>query len=162
MSNERSEMSRPKAEQSDVKLLGIRQALLGAAAGLAGMASMAPFLGLAWILGAFDLAAVSGLSTIVGLGGFSLGLFIFVAGGMTTLPLLFVSLAVFMPGETVARKGAAFSAVVWTGFAVAFWTGQTGVTLALFLVLSLLAHVAYGYVLGTVYGRYAHIPVYDV
>lgn len=159
----RREMFRPEAETADAQLLGVRQALLGAIAGFAGMASMAPFLGAAWALGAFELATVAGLSDIVALGpSFTLGLAIFVAGGMTMLPLLFASLAVFLPGETVARRGAAFASIVWTGFAVAFWTGQSGVELALFLGLSLLAHVAYGYVLGTIYGRYAEIPVYDV
>jgi cytochrome c oxidase subunit 1 len=161
--SQQSQMSRPKADASDAQLLGVRQAALGAAAGLAGMAAMAPFLALAWALGAFELSAVAGLSDIVALGpSFLYGTIIFVGGGMTTLPLLFVSLAVFLPGEEVRVKGAVFGAIVWTGFAVAFWTGQAGASLALFLVLTLVAHVAYGAVLGTVYARYARIPVYDV
>ena len=155
-------MSRPKAE-SEGQLLGVRQAALGAAAGLAGMAAMAPFLAVAWALDAFELSAVAALSDIVALGpSFLLGSVIFVGGGMTTLPLLFASLAVFLPGEAMGTKGAVFGAIVWTGFAVAFWSEQTGTALALFLLLSLLAHLAYGYVLGTLYGRYAEVPIYDV
>ncbi|MDS0299205.1 hypothetical protein NDI76_10685 [Halogeometricum sp. S1BR25-6] len=162
MSQKQSPMSRPEAD-SEGQLLGVRQAALGAAAGLAGMAVMVPLLGVAWLLGAFELSAVAGLASIVGLGeSFLLGAIIFVGGGMTTIPLLFASLAVFMPGESMGTKGAVFNAIVWTGFAVAFWSEQTGLTLALYLLLTLLAHVGYGYVLGTVYGRYATIPVYDV
>ncbi|MUV58688.1 hypothetical protein GJ632_17650 [Halogeometricum sp. CBA1124] len=103
--SQRSQMSRPKADASDAQLLGVRQAVLGAAAGLAGMASMAPFLALAWVLGAFELSAVAGLSDIVALGpSFLYGTIIFVGGGMTTLPLLFVSLALFLPGDAVIVK----------------------------------------------------------
>ena len=162
MSQKETGMARPEAD-SEGRLLGVKQAALGAAAGLAGMAAMAPFLGAAWALDAFELAAVAGLSDIVGFdGSFLLGSVIFVGGGMTTLPLLFASLAVFLPGEAMSAKGAVFGAIVWTGFAVAFWSEQTGATLALYLLFTLLAHLAYGTVLGTLYGRYAEIPVYDV
>lgn len=155
-------MSRPKAE-SEGQLLGVKQAALGAAAGFAGMAAMAPFLAAAWALGAFELSAVAGLSDIVSLGpSFLIGAVIFVGGGMTTLPLLLVSLAVFLPGEAMSRKGAVFGAIVWTGFAVAFWSEQTGTALALFLAFTLAAHLAYGYVFGIIYDRYAEIPIYDV
>jgi cytochrome c oxidase subunit 1 len=144
--------------------IGVREAGVAAAAGLAGMAAMAPLLALGVLTGLLTPGAFAGLAEIVGLGpDLAIGLFIFVGGGLTTLPLLFVSLATFLPpARSVALRGATFAVVVWSGFAVAFYDGQTGLALAGFLALTLLAHVVYGYVLGAVYDRRAEIPDYVV
>jgi cytochrome c oxidase subunit 1 len=150
-------------ETENALWLGVHELAVGAAAGLLGTVAMAPFLAAAWVLGAVEPSAFAGLATILGLGeSFAIGGAIFVAGGVVTLPLLFVSLAVFLPGRNLAEKGAVFAAIVWTGFAVAFFTAQSGTTLAVFLALTLLAHVAYGGVLGGLYARYADVPEYEV
>jgi hypothetical protein len=81
---------------------------------------------------------------------------------VTTLPLLFVALAMFMPGRTTTEKGVVFAAIVWSGWSIAFFTGQTGLTLVAFLVVGLLSHVVYGGVLGALYGRFASFPEYEV
>lgn len=151
----------------------IKDALVGAAAGLGGMVAMVPFLLLAYFLNALEPQAFIALAEIVGLvpevdvgqgyWGLVIGAIIFVGGGMTTLPLLFVSLAAFLPpADNIPLSGVTFATVIWTGFAIAFYTGQTGIALVLYLVLTLVAHWVYGYVLGELYTRFEPVPVYDV
>lgn len=158
---------RSEAASRNYPSLDVRAALVAAGSGLAGMVAMLPVLLVAYLLGALEPEAFTALAEIVGLGGtpYSLliGLIIFVGGGMTTLPLLFVSLADFLPpAESIPITGVTFATVIWTGFAIAFNSGQTGLTLWLYLALTLLAHWAYGYVLGEVYSRYADVPAYQV
>ncbi|WP_224449376.1 DUF6789 family protein [Haloprofundus salilacus] len=143
--------------------LSLDMATVAAGAGLGGMVAMTPILAIGILLGVLEPSAFAGLSEIVGLGpSFLIGTVIFVGGGMTTLPLLFVSLAVFLPGATLARRGVSFSSIIWTGFAIAFYSEQTGAALAGYLVLTLVSHWAYGYVLGVLYDRYAAVPQYEV
>jgi cytochrome c oxidase subunit 1 len=135
--------------------VGVRGAAAAGAAGLAGTAAMAPFLVLASLVGALDLAAFAGLAEIVGLGpSVPLGLIILVGGGATTFPLLFLTLGPYLPGRTVGLKGLVFATVVWTGFVPGYYAGRSGVLLAVFLLLSLAAHWAYGTVLGVLVGRH--------
>ena len=168
-----SDEARPEAASREYPRFRARDALAGAVAGLGGMAAMVPVLLVAYVAGALEPRAFTALAEIVGLaptvsvGGGSYGLLIgaiiFVGGGMTTLPLLFVSLAVFLPpADNIPLAGVTFATVIWTGFAIAFYTGQTGVALALYLALTLIAHWAYGYVLGALYPRFAPVPIYDV
>jgi cytochrome c oxidase subunit 1 len=148
---------------SEKETSAVGRAVIAGVAGLAGVLAMSPLLFVAWALGALDPAAFAGLAEIVNLGADPLlGALIFVGGGATTLPLLFVAWALFFPGETLPRRGIVHASIVWTGFAIAFYSGQAGVALALYLVLTLAAHVVYGAVLGYVYGRLATIPVYEI
>lgn len=143
--------------------IGVREIVTAASAGFVGTVAMSPILAVGWILGGVSPAAFESLATLTGLGAsLPLGVFIFVGGGTTTLPLLFVALAMFMPGRTTTQKGVAFAAVVWTGWSIAFFTGQTGLTLVAFLVVGLLSHAVYGGVLGALYGRFASFPEYEV
>jgi cytochrome c oxidase subunit 1 len=143
--------------------IGVQELSAAALAGFAGLVAMAPVFVVAWLLDALELSSFTALSEIVALGENSLiGVALFVAGGVVTFPLLFVSLAVFLPGRSVAEKGVSFGIIVWTGFLIAFYSAQTGATFAAYLVLTLLAHAVYGGVLGAVYGRFADVPVYQV
>ncbi|WP_224335238.1 DUF6789 family protein [Haloprofundus halobius] len=143
--------------------LSLDMVTVAAGAGFGGMVAMTPILAVGLLLGVIEPSAFAGLAEIVMLGeSFPIGMFIFVAGGMTSLPLLFVSLAVFLPGKTLARRGVSYATIVWTGFIIAFYTEQTGATLAGYLALTLVAHWVYGYVLGLLYDRYAAIPQYEV
>jgi hypothetical protein len=143
--------------------IGAREIVTAVGAGFLGTAAMSPVLAVAWVFGIISPRAFEELAAITGLGSsLPLGLVIFVGGGMTTLPLLFVALAMFMPGRTTARKGVAFASVVWTGWSFAFFTGQAGSMLVAFLVVGLVSHVIYGATLGTLYGRFASFPEYDV
>lgn len=147
----------------ETTVIGVREIATAAGAGFVATLAMSPVLAVAWVLGIISPTAFEGLATIVGLGpSLPLGLFIFVGGGVTTLPLLFVALAMFMPGRTTAEKGVVFAGIVWSGWSIAFFTGQTGLTLVAFLGLGLLSHVVYGAVLGGLYGRFASFPEYEV
>lgn len=148
--------------------IGIREILIAGGAGLVGMLAMIPFFAVGYVLGVISPEAFAGLAELLGVSAgsplaFPLGAFIFVGGGMTTLPLLFVALAEFLPpARSIGLRGVTFAVVIWTGFLIAFWTGQSGILLGGYVVVSLLAHVAYGYVLGTLFGRFARIPRYEV
>lgn len=143
--------------------IGVREIATAASAGFVGTVAMSPLLAVAWFVGVLSPSAFESLAALTGLGAsLPLGVFIFVGGGTTTLPLLFVALAMFMPGRTTTEKGIAFAVVVWTGWSVAFHSGQTGLALVGFLVFGLLSHVVYGGVLGALYGRFASFPEYDV
>ena len=136
---------------------GPREFVVAGAAGLVGTAAMTPLLAAAWVLGVLDPAAFASLATVVGLApSVAAGILLFVTGGATALPLLYVTLSMFLPGRNLAEKGASFAVAMWAGFAIAFYTTQAGAALAAFLVLTLAAHLAYGYVTGGVYDRFAH------
>lgn len=137
-------------------LVGIfRDGVIGAVAGAAGTVMLSAVLFVALNLGAFDSSAFGGLAELVGLDANALvGYLIFFAGGMTTWPLLFVSLQEYLPGGTLALRGAVFATVTWTGFLGAFYTGQSGLALAGYVVFSLVAHWAYGFTLGSVFSYF--------
>ncbi|MFB6074316.1 MAG: DUF6789 family protein [Haloarculaceae archaeon] len=143
-------------EQEFDRLFGIvADGVVGAAGGLVGTALMTVVLLVAESLGAFHRSAFAGLTELVGLSGYvppvPFGYVMFLAGGMLPWPLLFASLKGYLPGARDPVKGVYFGAAVWTGFVLAFYTGQTGVALALYLVLTLVAHVVYGVGLGLVF-----------
>lgn len=144
--------------------IGIREISVAGLSGLVGMIAMQPIFGVATILGVLDPVAFSGFANIVGYGlDFWGGVAIFVAGGMTVLPLLFITLGNYLPPATsVPLRGVTYGTIVWTGFVLAFYTGQTGVDLVIYLMMSLVNHWIYGAVLGSVYTRYASIAAYEV
>jgi len=144
--------------------IGVRELSVAALAGLAGMAAMQPIFGVATVIGVLDPIAFSGFANIVGYGlSFWGGVAIFVLGGVTVLPLLFITLGNYLPPATsVPLRGVTYGTIVWTGFALAFYTGQTGPAVVIYLVMTLVNHWIYGAVLGMVYTRYASIAVYEV
>ncbi|XVH31759.1 DUF6789 family protein [Haloferacaceae archaeon DSL9] len=152
------------AYEEEPKGIGVMEIAIAAVAGLAGMLAMMPIFWVAYIVGAIELSAFAGLATIVNLGpSFPIGLFIFIGGGMTTLPLLFITLGNYLPpAESIPLRGVTFATIMWAGFSVAFYTAQTGATFAIYLALTLIAHWVYGYVLGYVYSSRANIAVYEV
>jgi len=145
------------------RLFGIvADGVIGAAGGLAGTALMMGVLFVAWQLGAFDVGAFRSLAATIGLGEHELanliGFVIFLGNGMVPFPLLFASLMEYMPGDRLEVRGMFFGAVLWTGFVFAFYEGYTGVTLGLYLVLTFVAHLAYGFGLGRVFGYLSNRP----
>src|SRR6056297_1045770 len=144
--------------------IGVRELSVAALAGLAGMAAMQPIFGVATVIGVLDPIAFSGFANIVGYGlSFWGGVAIFVLGGITVLPLLFITLGNYLPPATsVPLRGVTYGSIVWPGFVLAFYTGQSGTALVIFLAMTLINHWIYGAVLGSVYTRYASIAVYEV
>jgi hypothetical protein len=145
------------------RLIGIvADGVVGAAGGLVGTALMTVVLLIAEQFGAFSRESFAALTRLIGLGGYvpevTFGYLLFLAGGMVPWPLLFASLTAYLPGETRAVSGIFFGTALWTGFALAFWDGFFGLTLAIYLVLTLLAHWVYGACLGLVFDYLSERP----
>jgi hypothetical protein len=88
----------------------------------------------------------------------SVGYLVFLLGGMTVWPLLLASIGTFLPGERFALKGIPLGMAIWTGFAPAFYGGESGIALALYLVITFFAHVFYGFTLGAVFDYFSDRP----
>ena len=146
----------PSEAENDAAAV-LKGGVIGAIAGGVGLLAMAPILLAGVALGVIDSAAFSELAHL-GLGrteNVLLGYFIFAGGGMTTWPLLFAVLNDYLPGRTMIQSGFVFATITWTGFLVAFYSSQTGLALVLYLLLTLLAHWAYGVLLGLAFGLIA-------
>ncbi|MFB6309221.1 MAG: DUF6789 family protein [Haloarculaceae archaeon] len=144
-------------------LIGIvGDGVVGAAGGLVGTALMTVVLLIAESLGAFSRAAFATLTEMVGLTGFvpevTFGYLLFLVGGMVPWPLLFAALKAYLPGRTDPVKGAYFGAAMWTGFVLAFYAGQSGLALGLYVLLTLAGNVVYGVGLGLVFDYFATRP----
>ena len=151
-------------EETDLtKLIGIlADGVVGATAGLVGTAMMTVVLLIAESLNAFSRQAFADLTQLIGLGAYvppvTFGFLLFLLGGMVPWPLLFASLREYLPGRTWPVSGLFFGTALWTGFALAFYDGAAGVSLALYLVLTLVAHWAYGVSLGLVFSYFSDRP----
>ncbi|MFW6320994.1 MAG: DUF6789 family protein [Halohasta sp.] len=144
--------------------IGVREISVAGLSGLVGMIAMQPIFGVATVLGVLDPVAFSGFANIVGYGlNFWGGVAIFVLGGITVLPLMFITLGNYLPpASSISLRGVTYGTIVWTGFALAFYTGQSGAALVIYLVMTLVNHWIYGAVLGRVYTQFASIAAYEV
>jgi cytochrome c oxidase subunit 1 len=122
-----------------------QNALLAAAGGFVGTLLMAGGLGSAALVGVLDPAAFGELAELVGLPADPLlGAGLFLVGGTVTWPLVFLAFAEYLPGRLLFESGLSFATITFTGFAVAFYSGQTGLALLGYLAFGLAAHWAYG------------------
>jgi hypothetical protein len=55
-----------------------------------------------------------------------------------------------------------FGVIYWIGFLMAFWPGGGTLAVALFVMVSFLYHVFYGFTLGYLIDRWAEIPQHEV
>lgn len=145
------------------RLVGIiADGVIGAAGGLVGTALMMVVLLFAESLGAFSRSSFADLTELVGLTGYvpevTFGFLLFLLGGMVPWPLLFASLREYLPGDSWPVNGLFFATALWTGFVGAFYPGVGGLTLALYLVLTLVAHWVYGVSLGLVFNYLCDRP----
>ena len=121
-------------------------AAAAALGGLLGTLLMSGVLFAATILGVFELSSFAELASLAGLpASVALGYGLFLVGGMSTWALLFVALATYMPGGPLVVRGLSYATIVSFGFAIAFYTGQSGLGLLGFLVFVLVAHWLYGF-----------------
>jgi cytochrome c oxidase subunit 1 len=127
-----------------------------AVSGFVGTLLMSGALAAAAGLGVLDPASFGELADLVGLGqNVTVGYALFLAGGMTTWPLLFVAFVEYLPGRPLVVAGMAFATVISAGFLLAFYTGQAGLTLLAYVVFVLIAHWLYGLGLGATFGSLA-------
>ena len=129
--------------------------VVGAVAGAGGNAVILTVLFVAAQVGAFDPAAYGTVAELLGFDAVLspgavgwVGVALFIIGGLTVLPLLLATLGAYLPGRRYATKGVSFGAIVWTGFVLAYYPGYSGISLVLYVVLTLLGHLGYGYVTG--------------
>lgn len=136
--------------------------------GLAGMILMLPLLvGIPAATGMFRTEPIAEFAPFLAHIGFerslTLGVSLFVIGGTTILPLMFVVVGAYLPPEVPRYlRGVTFATIFWTGFVLAFWPGGSVLTIGLFLAVSLVAHWIYGAVLGVTLDRTTGIPQHDV
>ncbi|KZN22713.1 hypothetical protein A4G99_18295 [Haladaptatus sp. R4] len=142
----------------------ITDGFIGAIGGLVGTAVMTAILLVGTTLGAFDLnsfavlAQLTGVDVLLPSNPAAVGYLIFLGGGMVTWPLLFVSIGSYLPGENYASRGLPYGFVLWTGFVIAFYDGYVGLLLVVYLVITLLGHLAYGFALGAVFDYLSKRP----
>jgi len=152
------------AEDQDFdRLIGIvGDGVVGAAGGLVGTALLTVVLLVGQSVGVFSVDSFALLTEMVGLTEYVppvlFGYLLFLIGGMVPWPLLFASLKAYLPGKSDPVHGAYFGAAIWTGFVLAFHSGEAGLALVGYAVVTLLAHVAYGVGLGLVFDYLASRP----
>lgn len=89
-----------------------------------------------------------------------LGFALYVVVGVVVWPLLFLGLEDYVSVESdPAVTGLLMGAVLWLGFAIVGGSRLGGVLLVVFLLFTLLAHLAYGFTMGAVYARLSQEPV---
>lgn len=147
------------------RLVGVvTDGLIGALGGAVGTAVLTVGLLIAASIGAFDTARFAVVAELLGAelvfesNIASIGYLVFLLGGMTVWPLLLASIGSFLPGDRFALKGIPLGMAIWTGFAPAFYGGESGVALALYLVITFFAHVFYGFTLGSVFDYFSNRP----
>jgi cytochrome c oxidase subunit 1 len=129
-----------------------RSAWMAALSGLVGTLLMSGGLGTAALIGVLDPASFGELADLVGLPATPLlGGVLFLIGGTVTWPLLFLAFQTFLPGRLLFERALVFATLTATGFAVAFYTGQTGLALVGYVGFVLVAHWAYGLGLGVTF-----------
>jgi cytochrome c oxidase subunit 1 len=130
-----------------------RDAVIGVAGGAVAVTLMSAVLGVATLLGFLQPPLLTGLAEIFGIEpgtvlglpvSLVLGFAVFYAGGIFFWPTVFAAGAGRFPGENRILVGLSFAMLLWPGFALGFYTGQTGFALVAYLGATLLAHAVYG------------------
>lgn len=159
--HERGETAEPDFDH----LAGVvTDGLIGALGGLAGTAVLTFSLLIASTMGAFNfvsfasLTETTGIDVLVSLNDVAVGYLLFLGVGMVIWPLLFASLGSYLPGERYATKGISYGFVLWTGFAQIFYGEFGGLALGIYLVVTLIGHLGYGFSLGAVFDYFTNRP----
>jgi len=127
-------------------------AVLGGAVGTAVMSLMLAIMEVEarGVMGLFD--AIARFARVPG--NQLLGFVVYALVGVLVWPLLFLGLEQYVGHERdPAVRGMGMGLVLWLGFAIVGRGDVGGVLLAVYLVFTLLAHLAYGFTLGAVYAR---------
>lgn len=136
-------------------LRNLRHPVSAVAGGVAGMGVMTVLLLLLEVETREEIAVFEAVARFAGQpGNIFLGFVLFVLAGGIAWPLLFIALEEYLPtSPDPATRGAVFAMVLWAAFVVLGRGDLSGPLLAIYAVFTLLAHLAYGFVLGAVYGR---------
>ena len=152
----------------DERPIGARHLLAAVGGGLLGTLLMLPIaVGVPGLLGVFDTDPLLNFAETGEFFGLTptvtLGVALFALGGAVVLPLVFLVAGSFLPPQEPRwLRGVSFATITWVGFAPAFWPGGDALTVATFLVASLVGHWVYGATLAGVLSRTAGIPQHRV
>lgn len=131
--------------------------ILGAiAGGVAGMTAMSLAFALLEVETRYEVGIFAGIARFAMMpGDLLLGFLVFVFFGSVVWPVVFVLVEHRIPrGPDPARRGMVFAALLWVLFMATAGGEVTGATLLIYGGLTLVGHLAYGFVLGAVYGRF--------
>lgn len=136
-------------------LRNLRHPVSAVAGGIAGMAVMSLLLLLLEVETRERIGVFEAVARFAGQpGNVSLGFVLFLLAGGLAWPLLFLALEEYIPtGPDPATRGAVFATVLWVAFVILGRGDLGGPLLVIYAVFTLLSHLAYGFVLGAVYGR---------
>lgn len=125
------------------------------AGGVAGMAAMSVLLLLFQVETRERIELFDAVARFVGVPGeLALGFLAFVFAGVVAWPLIFLALEEYIPfGPDPATRGMVFAAALWIPFVLTGRGDIDGPLFVVFTAFSLLAHLAYGFTMGAVYGR---------
>ncbi|WP_435178426.1 DUF6789 family protein [Halorussus sp. AFM4] len=132
-----------------------RQVLGAIAGGVAGMAAMSIAFALLEVETRYEVGIFAGIARFVMMpGNLTLGFLVFVLFGAVVWPVLFVLAEEYVPGgPDPGRRGLAFATLLWVLFMLTGVGDVTGATLLIYASLTLVGHLAYGFILGAVYGH---------
>lgn len=101
------------------------------------------------------LSVPAAIARFVGMPGDPLiAVALFAATVLIVWPLLFVALEDSLPrGPDPAARGMVFAAIIWVAFVLLGRGDIAGPILIIYVGFTLIAHLAYGFALGAVYGR---------
>jgi hypothetical protein len=133
-----------------------RQLLGAVAGGVAGMAAMSVVFALLEVETRYEVGIFAGIARFVRMpGNLLFGFLVFVFFGAVVWPLLFVFVEHRIPrGPDPAKRGMVFAALLWLLFVVTARGQLSGATLLIYAGLTLAGHLAYGFILGAVYGHF--------
>lgn len=102
-----------------------------------------------------EVQAFDAVARYVGIPGNTfIGFVIFAFVGTVIWPLLFVAIEPSLPFDDPPSNGMILGAVLWVAFLILGRGDITGPLLAVFAGFTLLAHLAYGFLLGAFYNRF--------
>ncbi len=140
------------AFEFDGRTAAVDDRLIAVTSGVLATAAMLSFL---WVADAFTPYRLQAHLTIAGFLGAppNVGLALFVATGVVVWPLVFFAVGQELAPDSELSRGIVLSLILWIAFAVAFFpTFDLGESMT-FVLVSLLAHLVYGAVLGLSFDR---------
>lgn len=149
-------------------IITLRVIAIAMGGGLLGMVLMLPLLvGVPIVFNLFQTESIlefAQFGEYLGLEpSLAIGTVLFVVGGATILPVLFLIAGAFLPPEEPRYlRGMTFASITWVGFLFAFWPVGGVLTVVFFVVISLVSHWIYGITLGYVLHRTVGIPQHSV
>jgi len=82
------------------------------------------------------------------------GFLVYLLAGVVAWPLVFIAIERYIPrGPDPAARGVVFAIPLWVAFAITGRGDIAGPLLIVYVALTLVAHLAYGWVMGAVYAH---------